>query len=848
MSSAESIRDHIGEETTMTFDCPEEWYNADIDAIREREYPMLQGMLFYLPGRIGKILMFETGTTYLDHAGTTLYPKSLIEAFSKEMTTNLFGNPHSASSSSQLSTRRIEDTRLRVLRFFNADPEDFDVVFVANATAGIKLVAEAFRDNEKGFQYGYHVDAHTSIVGVRELATKGQKCFASDQEVEDWVAQTSDLCYAAERPPMLFAYPAQSNMTGRRLPMQWCKKLRHNQDPAAPRIYSLLDAASLLSTSPLDLSDAASAPDFTVLSFYKIFGFPDLGALIVRKAAGDILRKRKYFGGGTVDMVVCSEAQWHAKKETSLHACLEDGTPPFHCIVALDTALDTHRDLFDSLDKVSRHTAFLAQNLFDRLSTLRHATGQPVCEIYSGRVSSNRTNSTQGPILALNLKNSNGQWVANSEVEKLAIVKRIQFRTGGLCNPGGIASHLRLAPSEMKSNFAAGQRCGDDNDLINGKPTGAIRISLGAMSSRHDVDSFLDFLNEFYVQTVPEPDLELPCSAPASTNLFVESLAVYPIKSCGAWKVPPGVSWDIHEEGLALDREWCLVHQGTGAALSQKRYPRMTLLRPTIDLERQVLRVRNDIVGSGGKQIEVPLSTNLGDFTSATELCSSLSSRPSRVCGDSITAQVYSASSIATFFTDALNVPCTLARFPPKSSLRHAKAHLQQYQRDAQVRNMPGAYPIPVSIPAPQPILLSNESPILFVSRSSVNRLNEQIKENGGKAVYADVFRANIVVAEDRSTRLQDAQPYIEDTWDQIEIGHGQFQVLGSCRRCQMVCIDQFTADKSEEPFCTLAKTRRFDGKVFFGQHLALKNAIERAEGATAVTIKVGDFVTPYTA
>jgi hypothetical protein len=35
---------------------------------------------------------------------------------------------------------------------------------------------------------------------------------------------------------------------------------------------------------------------------------------------------------------------------------------------------------------------------------------------------------------------------------------------------------------------------------------------------------------------------------------------------------------------------------------------------------------------------------------------------------------------------------------------------------------------------------------------------------------------------------------------------------------------------------------------VFFGQHLALKNAIDCAEGATAVTIKVGDFVTPYPA
>jgi molybdenum cofactor sulfurtransferase len=783
----------------------------------------------------------EIDTTYLDHAGTTLFSKSLIESFSEEMTTSLYGNPHSASLSSQLSTRRIEDTRLKVLQLFNADPEDFDVVFVANATAGIKLVAEAFRDSEGGFQYGYHVDAHTSVVGVRELATRGQRCFSSDKDVEDWLLETCNPDKIDVGAPFLFGYPAQSNMTGRRLPLKWCKQLRENGFSPTCNAYSLLDAASLLSTSPLDLSDPASAPDFTVLSFYKIFGFPDLGALIVRKAAGGIFRNRKYFGGGTVDMVVCLDEQWHAKKESNLHAHLEDGTPPFHSIVALDVALDIHRDLFGSLEKVSRHTAALAQNLFDKLSALRHATGEPVCELYSDRVSGEVSVETEGPILAFNLKNAKGQWVGNSEVEKLAVVKKIQLRTGVLCNPGGIASHLKLSPSEMRANFAAGQRCGDDNDLMNGKPTGAIRVSFGAMSSQCDVDVFLEFLHEFYVEGLLEPSLDSSTSMPASTSFYVESLAVYPIKSCGAWKVPPGVPWDIHAEGLAWDREWCLVHQGSGSALSQKRYPRMTLLRPTIDIERNVLRVRNDSLESNGTEIEVPLTTNLGDFTTAG-VCPSLSSRPSRVCGDSIIAQVYNSSAIATFFTEALNVPCTLARFPPKSSIRHAKAHLQQHQRVAQLRNMPGAFPNP----SPRRILLSNESPILLVSRSSVNRLNEQVKTNGGKAVYADVFRANIVVAENRSLPLQDEQPYVEDTWDQLQIGHSNFQVLGSCRRCQMVCIDQFTASKSEEPFCTLTKTRRFDGKIFFGRHLALEDTDGDRDDESVAKIQIGDLVTAY--
>jgi molybdenum cofactor sulfurtransferase len=130
-------------------------YNRSVEIFREEEYPMLKGWSthakFLLPSYQ---LSAIAGSVYLDHAGTTLYSKSLMDEFSREMVQNLFGNPHSASPSSQLSTLRVEDVRLRALQFLNADPLDFDLVFVANATAGIKLVAEALRALPGGFQYG----------------------------------------------------------------------------------------------------------------------------------------------------------------------------------------------------------------------------------------------------------------------------------------------------------------------------------------------------------------------------------------------------------------------------------------------------------------------------------------------------------------------------------------------------------------------------------------------------------------------------------------------------------------------------------------------------------------------
>ncbi|KAL9578623.1 MAG: hypothetical protein Q9212_005597 [Teloschistes hypoglaucus] len=614
-------------------------YYQDVDRIRYDEYPMLKD------------------TFYLDHAGTTPYPRSLIEQSSRDLMQNLYGNPHSGSPSSQLSTRRVEDVRLRALRFFRADPDDFDLVFVANATAGIKLVMEGFRELQGGFWYGYHQDSHTSLVGVRENASE-HHCFGSDDEVEMWLeTQPMSVWNSPTKRGGLFAYPAQSNLNGRRLPFSWPGRLRSTQYPSNNKIYSLLDAAAFVSTSPLDFSDASEAPDFTVLSFYKMFGFPDLGALIIRKDSSWPLVHRKYFGGGTVEMVTCMNESWHVRKQDNLHEQLEDGTLPFHSIIALDSAFSVHEKLFGSLERISSHTSFLADRLYKHLSSLRHANGRTVCKIHKDPRSSYCDSTIQGPIVALNLQSSRGESISNAEVEKVAAIRNIQIRTGGLCNPGGVASCLELTPWEMKRNFSAGHRCGNENDLIGGKLTGIIRVSLGATSNIQDIEAFVHFLEEFFVDNCcyPEPRTQNPN---ADTSFYIESLSVYPIKSCGPWQVPSSMPWDVRPEGLAWDREWCLIHQGTRAALSQKRIPRMALIRPHLDFEHGVLRVRyaGRLPLSVPCEISVPLSGDQEQVqdpcTQRTNMCYS-----SRVCGDSVSAYTYNDPNIAAFFTAVLSTP-----------------------------------------------------------------------------------------------------------------------------------------------------------------------------------------------
>lgn len=106
----------------------------------------------------------------------------------------------------------------------------------------------------------------------------------------------------------LFAFPAQSNFSGFKYPLEWIRKTHEGylNNVNKGNWYCLLDAASYVSTNQLDLSKYK--PDFVPISFYKIFGYPTgLGALLVKNCSSHILEK-KYFGGGTVLLALSSES------------------------------------------------------------------------------------------------------------------------------------------------------------------------------------------------------------------------------------------------------------------------------------------------------------------------------------------------------------------------------------------------------------------------------------------------------------------------------------------------------------------------------------------------------------
>ncbi|KAF8024489.1 hypothetical protein BT93_F1612 [Corymbia citriodora subsp. variegata] len=205
-----------------------------------------------------------------------------------------------------------------------------------------------------------------------------------------------------------------------------------------------------------------------------------------------------------------------------------------------------------------------------------------------------------GPTVSFNLKRSDGSWYGYREVEKLASLSGIQLRTGCFCNPGACAKYLGLSHQDLLSNVEAGHVCWDDNDVLHGKPTGAVRVSFGYMSTYEDTKRFIDFIKKSFVCTRNNP-MSLYKSTvqsnfywglkemPQHVGIHVKSIIIYPIKSCTGFSVE---SWPLSSTGLLHDHEW-LLKSLAGEILTQKKVPELCSISAFVDLNQALLTVES---------------------------------------------------------------------------------------------------------------------------------------------------------------------------------------------------------------------------------------------------------------
>lgn len=420
------------------------------------------------------------GQVYLDFTGSALYPEPLVEAHARLLRESVLGNPHSRNPSSRRSTELVEGARSRILEFFRADPAEYEVIFTPNASGALKLVGEAF-PFESGSWFCLTADNHNSVNGIREYARRRDAEFRylrldPDLRIADVVAQLEGADAAK---PNLFAYPAQSNFSGVKHPLEWIELAR------ALGYTVLLDAAAYAPTSRLDLG--VVKPDFACLSFYKMFGYPTgVGALLARcDALGKL--ERPWFCGGTVRF---ASAQNRVHIPYRGAAAFEDGTLDFQNIAAIPAGLDYLDGI--GMERITAHVAGLTERLLERLRALRHADGSPAARVYGP------ANGGRGGCIAFNLLHPDGRVFDCRRVELAAIDAGISIRTGYFCNPGAAEQSFELPEDEALRCY--GELAGDDFTLqqfsacLHDRPVGAVRVSFGIATVGSDIDHLMAVL------------------------------------------------------------------------------------------------------------------------------------------------------------------------------------------------------------------------------------------------------------------------------------------------------------------------------------------------------------------
>jgi MOSC domain-containing protein len=274
--------------------------------------------------------------------------------------------------------------------------------------------------------------------------------------------------------------------------------------------------------------------------------------------------------------------------------------------------------------------------------------------------------------------------------------------------------------------------------------------------------------------------------------LTVTDIYRYPVKSCRGERLAEAA---VEPWGLAGDRRWMIV-DSSGDVVTAREHPRLLLVTP-FPTDAGIR-----LAGPAMPDLAVPVPPD-DDLIPVTVWESKLLASPAGDAADAWLSEVAGERVRLVYLDDP-----TRRRPNPR------------YSRDGDRVSFADGYPL------------------LVTAESSLAELNELIAA-GPLAAEGPLpmrrFRPSVVVAG--------AEPWAEDGWRLLRIGGVTFRAVKGCDRCVMTTIDPDTAAKGKEPIATLARSRRWDGKTWFGVNLIPDPPDPGPSGAPrgVGSIRVGD-------
>jgi len=586
-----------------------------------------------------------------------------------------------------------------------------------------------------------------------------------------------------------------------------------------------------------------------------------------------------------------------------IHSSFEDGTANYHGITAVRHGFEMLQR-YGGMSRVCRYVTSLYGFLLQRMQEMVHeSTTQGTCSSSSGFIHTTKlfiiyslpvedsAICSHGPVITFNCLNPRGDVVGYNTIYRylskhvsinntdlrvyisvcvlilfiLCTFQDIIVRAGCFCNMGACQYYLNLTADDIISNYQSGRTCvhssgeytGEDEnedegkgeidgpvtDIINGKPTGAIRISLGMYSTIADCYRFLSVMKLFMTHLAADElnessrllqddaqRMQLRAAAAAKMNIinaesrqetsvaigavttadttteteietetetescedvtYISRLFVYPIKSCGSFEV---TKWPVNSNGLLFDREFVLVRApksipnvgSSGAVhlvLTQKSYPKLSLLKPVIHLNLEtdgsggsaVMIVHAPTSSQGLQPLKVPLfnkvdteqevqaeaqtvaearnNENSDSTSTMVNICGRkcggrLMSRNKKSVGDSDTVE-----DINYWFSRYLGFSVILVRSNVFQLDKDKSTTTSTTTKSEPAVNKLGNY--------------ANDAPFLLVSMASVAHLQRVLRSVSPEiSISVEQFRPNIVVT---SRRVQASMSLDQEKYDMI--------------------------------------------------------------------------------
>jgi len=246
--------------------------------------------------------------------------------------------------------------------------------------------------------------------------------------------------------------------------------------------------------------------------------------------------------------------------------------------------------------------------------------------------------------------------------------------------------------------------------------------------------------------------------------ITVSSLIYYPIKACRGYEVE---SAQVERIGLAHDRRMMVV-TNEGEFLTQREYPRLALVTPTLNNETLTVCAPNF------DSIQIMVQK-----TGVTQ--------PVDIWRSKGVAALDQGDESAQWFSDWLGAAVRLVHIA-----------------DGFKRNVNPQY----AVREGDQTGFADGYPILIISEESLNDLNTRLET----AVPMNRFRPNLIV--------KGCDPYAEDTWNKLKIGDVELAIVKPCARCVVTTIDKDTLEQSKEPLKTLNQYRKHELGAIFGQNV----------------------------